>query len=91
MRPKIESRALVGACLRARLQAELVGQAHEGGQVELFRAQAAIDAGGLDFSGAEQGLEGVAQRFTPLIEGFAHHTLKQAMVLGWVRQHIVRR
>lgn len=71
-----------GVSLAAR---RLVGQAHsERCRVQLLGAQAAIDASGLDGLAVEQTLERVAQGLAALVEGFAHDTLQQQRVLGWV-------
>ena len=68
---------------------QLVRQAYKRGEIQLFRAQAAIHPGGLDSLCGQQGLEGVAQRLAALVERFAHHALKQAVILGGMWQHLV--
>ncbi|MNM71427.1 hypothetical protein D3C81_830910 [compost metagenome] len=56
----------------------------------MLGTQAAIDAGGFDFSVAQQQLEGVAQGFATLVESFAHNAFQQFVIFGRMRQHGVR-
>ncbi len=68
----------------------MVGQADEGGQIQLLGAQAAVDPCRFDGIGGQQLLERVAQGLAALVEGLTHNAFEQAMVFGGVRQGFMR-
>ena len=62
-----------GVCLAgAWLLGQLVGQAYERREIQLFWTQAAIDTRCLDGLAVEQPFKGVAKGLATLVEGLAH-------------------